>query len=121
MIKRVVLYLSVTVLVLIVADHIVGRIQVRRFLSMQRIGNGLVFEILSKRISAGMTEREVQGVLRGFREMEKTSVDGSYVVSYGYWFGFLPPMSKSGLKYWGEVEVEYTLAGYVIESSYWYN
>jgi hypothetical protein len=89
---------------------------------VNRVGCEDYLACLEARVSIGMTRQHVERSLVGFRSSEAyAAVEGGYVVSYGYWFGFIPPIPRYGLKYVGEVVVTYSDNGKVIKVSHWYN
>lgn len=86
-----------------------------------RTGTEDFLAALESRIPVGLPREQVELQLAGFREREIVQERDGYIVGYGYWFGFLPPLSKSGMKYVGEVIVSYSVDDRVQSSSYWYN
>jgi hypothetical protein len=76
---------------------------------------------LNRQIAPGMSRTEVERVLRGYRNMDVSEEEGSSVVHYGYWFGFIPPIGMLELKYVGEVVVTYSGSDVVLESHFWIN
>lgn len=109
----------VLVLLSLVADLIVVRIQVG--LMERRLGGRDFLERMTSSLKPGMKRFEVEGRIRGFREVNVQSLDGAYLLSYGYWFGFMPPLSKSGFKFVGEVQVTYSSDHRLLEASCWNN
>ena len=104
---------------LAIADREITGLQASRFLT--RVSSEEVFETLTAQISIGMSRKQVEEILAGYRSAEVTPRDDGYLVSYGYWFGFLPPWGLYRLKFWGEIEVRYSPQGKVTKASYWYN
>lgn len=87
----------------------------------KQVGNEDFLAALESRIKPGMRRIEVDEKVWGYRSIEvEASKDGD-IVGYGYWFGFIPPFSKSGVKFIGEVIVSFSADDRVSQSSHWYN
>ena len=117
--KNVLAAILVSLISVLAADFFVVRLQIN---SMERrLGGRDFFERMTASLAPGMERTEAEDIIRGFRELDVDSEEGKYSVRYGYWFGFIPPLSKSGLKFIGEVRVAYSTDGRLLEASYWYN
>lgn len=118
--KRVLVSVAAILALLFIADWTVASIQSKSF--DNRVGGSDILERLDSKVVKGATREEAERVLAGFREVKVTNNDEGYQVSYGYWFGFLPPIrGRSGLKFVGEVVIVYSTDDRVVRSSYWYN
>lgn len=104
---------------LLAGDWLLARTQADVF--SKRTGAEDFLTALESRIPVGLPREQVELQLVGFGEREIVQERDGYIVGYGYWFGFLPPLSKSGMKYVGEVIVSYSVDDRVQSSSYWYN
>lgn len=103
----------------LVVDLVVVRVQIG--LMERRLGGRDFLERMTSSLEPGMRRSEVEGRIRGFRDIDVQFLDNAYLVSYGYWFGFMPPLSKSGLKFVGEIQVTYSSDSRLLEASYWNN
>ena len=117
--KKWAIFSLVALILLFTTDILVARKQSGDI--EDRVGSADFLAALTTRIKPGMTRTRVEEILSGFRDREESREDGKLIAGYGYWFGFMPPLSRSGLKYVGEVIVTYDGGGRVIETSYWYN
>ncbi len=108
--------IPVTVLLL---DWSIAILQVKSY--VRSIGNKNILLALEQRSKPGLTRKEVEKPIEGYREVREAKKDDALVVAYGYWFGIIPPLSMSGLKYVGEVELVYSQEGKVMKSWYWIN
>jgi hypothetical protein len=120
MFKRIGCSLLVVIVAVLLIDLALSAILSRVFI--RQVGSDDYLGALERRISVGMSRIEAEGRLIGYRKAkEQVNEENGLTIAYGYWFGFLPPMSPYGIKYAGEVIVAYSPAGRVIDTSHWYN
>lgn len=117
--KRIGIAVALLVCLTLLADWATAYSQARTV--QQRLGNDDILAAFSRKVHPGMKRPEVESVLQGYRSRDAEERDGELTVRYGYWFGFLPPLSSVQIKYLGEVVVTYSKEGRVLDSSYWLN
>lgn len=118
--KRLAIFAGAMALIVLFADALISRRQGARFVS--QVGKADFLSALSERVSPGDSRQEAEVKLRGYRRLrEETASDGRHIVAYEFWFGYLPPLTRSGLKFAGEVVVTYDSNWRVAESSSWEN
>lgn len=118
--KRLAIFASAAVLVVIIADAALSRGQSARFAS--QVGREDFLSALSERVSPGNSREEAEMKLKGYRRLrEETASGGRHIVAYEYWFGFLPPLTRSGFKFVGEVVITYDSNWRVAVASSWEN
>jgi hypothetical protein len=115
---RLAIVLIAVALVILIANTLVSAVLSRAL--AKRVGNDDYLAALERRISIGMQRREVEANLDWYRGSVETKTERGLIVSYGYWFGFLPTTS-SGILYAGEVVVTYSSDERVLDASHWYN
>lgn len=104
---------------LVAGDGIVARSQSNAM--RLRTGSEDFLAALESQIQVGLSREQVELRLAGFREREVVQREDGYTVGYGYWFGVLPPWSKTGTKYVGELVVTYSADDRAQTVSHWYN
>jgi hypothetical protein len=116
---KVIKYTLIVVVVILCADVLLARWQLNSL--RKQVGNEDFLAALDSTIKPGMRRIEVEERVRGYRTVEIEKREEGDIIGYGYWFGFIPPFSKSGVKFTGEIVVSFSTDGRVSQSSHWYN
>ena len=117
--KKYLILIGAVVILLLVADIALVNLQAGSIKS--RFNSEDFLAAAASSVETGMPMREVESRIAGYRIREEYSDHVNKTVEYGYWFGFIPPLSKSGFKFAGGIVVEYSSDGRAVEASHWYN
>lgn len=116
---KVIKYSLIAIIVIFGADVLLGRWQLSSL--RKQVGNEDFLAALDRKIKPGMKQAEVEEIVKGYRTVEIEKRQEGDIVGYGFWFGFVPPFSKSGVKFVGEIVVSFSIDERVSQSSHWYN
>lgn len=97
---KLVKYGFVLLALILVTDTLLARWQLNSF--CRQVGSEDFLAVLGSRIKPGMTRLEVDRVVEGYRTLEVENRESEEIIGYGYWFGFIPPFRKTGVKFAGE-------------------